>query len=118
MFHHGSRLPSVFRHVVSLGIVCGFRVSASGLAALMIGIVLLAGPTTVVAQRHGGGGGGGAAGSGNNSRPIICLHDCPALREGLSAEDDLKDFRRSIAVQASDEQRAAFVEKRDADTSK
>jgi len=75
----------------------------------MIGIVLLAGPTTVVAQRHGGGGGGGAAGSGNNSRPIICLHDCPALREGLSAEDDLKDFRRSIAVQASDEQRAAFV---------
>src|SRR5208337_2851462 len=109
MFHHGSRLPSVFRHVVSLGIVCGFRVSASGLAALMIGIVLLAGPTTVVAQRHGGGGGGGAAGSGNNSRPIICLHDCPALREGLSAEDDLKDFRRSIAVQASDEQRAAFV---------
>ncbi len=75
----------------------------------MLGIVLLAGPTTVVAQRHGGGGGGGAAGTGNNSRPIICLHDCPALRGGLSAEDDLKNFRHFIAVQATVEQRAAFT---------
>jgi len=75
----------------------------------MFGIVLLAGPITVSAQRHGGGGGGGAAGSGNNSRPIICLHDCPALREGLSTEDDLKNFRRAMAVQATAEQRAAFA---------
>lgn len=109
MFCEGSRLPSVFRHVVSLVIVSGFRVSASGLVTLMLGSVLLAGPTTVVAQRHGGGGGGGTAGTGNNSRPIICLHDCPTPRAGLSAEDDLKNFRRFIAVQATDEQRAAFA---------
>ncbi len=109
MFHEGSRVPSAFSGVVSAVIVSGFRESASGLAALMFGVVLLAGPTTVVAQRHGGGGGGGAGGTGNNSRPIICLHDCPALRGGLSAEDDLKEFRRSIAVQATDEQRAAFA---------
>ncbi|HKM47458.1 MAG TPA: hypothetical protein VJX69_07710 [Terriglobales bacterium] len=83
--------------------------SVSGLAALMFGLVLLAGPPAVVAQRHGGGGGGGAAGTGNNSRSIICLHDCPALRGGLSGEDDLKNFRRSIAVQATEEQRAAFA---------
>jgi len=108
MFYKGS-LPAVFRHVVSWVIVPGFRGSVSGLAALMIGIVLLAGPTTVVAQRHGGGGGGGAPGTGNNTRPIICLHDCPALREGLSAEDDLRNFRRAIAVQATTEQRAAFA---------
>ena len=110
MFHERSRLPAVFRHVVSLVIVSGFHRSASGLAALIFGIVLLAGPTTVVAQRHGGGGGGPAAGGENsNTRPIICLHDCPALRGGLSSEDDLKNFRRSIAVQATDEQRAAFA---------
>ncbi len=110
MLHEENRLPSVFRHVVSLVIVSGFRVSASGLAALMFGIGLLAGPTTVVAQRHGGGGGGGAAGGENsNTRPLICLHDCPALRGGLSAEDDLKNFRHFIAVQATVEQRAAFT---------
>jgi hypothetical protein len=47
-------------------------------------------------------------GGGRNSIPNICVHDCPALREGLSAEDDLKNFRRVIAVQATGEQRAAF----------
>jgi len=74
----------------------------------MFGIALLASPRTALAQ-HGGGGGGGGGGAGRNSTPIICVHDCPALRGGLSAEDDLKNFRRSIAVQATDEQRAAFA---------
>jgi hypothetical protein len=36
------------------------------------------------------------------------VHDCPALREGLSSQDDLKNFRRVIAVQATPDQRAAF----------
>ncbi|MGO9404623.1 MAG: hypothetical protein ACLPVW_14265 [Terriglobales bacterium] len=78
----------------------------------MLAMVLLAGlPRTADAQRHGGGGGGGAGVAGDYSmtRPIICLHDCPALREGLSSEDSLKNFRHIIAVQASAEQRAAFA---------
>jgi hypothetical protein len=41
--------------------------------------------------------------------PVICVYDCPPLRNGLTAEDDLKNFRRAIAVQATAEQRAAFA---------
>ncbi len=62
--------------------------------------------------QHGGGGGGnagGSAGGGRNSIPLICVHDCPALREGLSSEDDLKYFRRVMAMQATADQRAAFA---------
>ena len=95
MFHHGVR-----------------HISASGLAALMLGIALPAVPSTVLAQRGGGGGGGGGgagAGAGGGRNPIICVHDCPALREGLSEKDDLKDFHRVMAVQATAEQRAAFA---------
>jgi hypothetical protein len=40
---------------------------------------------------------------------MICVHDCPALREGLDTEDNLKNFRRAMAVQATAEQRAAFA---------
>ncbi|MGA8541853.1 MAG: hypothetical protein WB566_20280, partial [Terriglobales bacterium] len=36
------------------------------------------------------------------------IYDCPDAREGLNAEDDLKNFRRSMAMQATAEQRAAF----------
>jgi len=80
-------------------------------AALLIllwiaGIALLAAPSLTLAQR---GGGGGNAGGGRNVTPIICLHDCPALRDGLSADDSLKDFHRAMAVQATGEQRAAFA---------
>jgi hypothetical protein len=66
----------------------------------------------VQAQHGGGSGGGGNSGSssgGRNSIPLICVHDCPALREGLSSEDDLRYFRRVMAMQATAEQRAAFA---------
>jgi hypothetical protein len=83
------------------------------MAVLAAGIVLLASSSTVFAQRGGGGGGGGAAAigptGGRNGAPIICLYDCPALRDGLSSEDSLKNFRRVMAVQATEEQRAAFA---------
>jgi hypothetical protein len=85
----------------------GIRTSAPSTAALLAGIALLISPRTMLAQRHGGGEGGG--GGGHGSQPVICVHDCPAVREGLSKEDDLKAFRRAIAVQATDEQRAAFA---------
>jgi hypothetical protein len=81
-------------------------------AALIIGvgIALLASSSTMLAQR-GGGGGAGAIGptGGRNAAPVICLYDCPALRDGLSSEDSLKNFRRVMAVQATEEQRAAFA---------
>ncbi len=83
-----------------------------GITALIVALALLAAPSTMLAQRGGGGGGGGGAalgGGGRNASPIICVHDCPALREGLTAEDSLKNFRRAMAVQATPEQRAAFA---------
>ena len=83
--------------------------SVSGLAALMFGLVLLASPCGGCPAAWGRWGGGAAGGENSNSRSIICLHDCPALRGGLSGEDDLKDFRRAIALQATEEQRAAFA---------
>jgi hypothetical protein len=84
--------------------------SAFRVSLLIAGVVLLAGPARMLAQRGGGGGagGGGGMGGGRNTMPIICVHDCPALRQGMSAEDDLKNFRRVIAVQATADQRAAF----------
>jgi hypothetical protein len=74
----------------------------------MAGIILLGAPTTLLAQR-GGGGGGGGAGGGRNSTPVICVHDCRTPQGGLNSEDNLKDFRRALALQASAEQRAAFA---------
>jgi hypothetical protein len=70
------------------------------LGLLMLGFALLIVPRTVLAQRGGGGG--------RDRIPIICVYDCPEVREGLNAEDDLKNFRRSMAMQATAEQRAAF----------
>jgi hypothetical protein len=81
----------------------------------MLGITLLASPCTMLAQ-HGGGGGGGmggggaaGAGGGRNTTPLICVHDCRTLSEGLDTTDYLKNFRRAMAVQANPEQRAAFA---------
>ena len=95
MFYQGSNFLSL-------------RISAhakrAATTAMTIGFALLIAPRTVLAQRGGGGGGGG----GRNKVPIICVHDCPNEREGLNAEDDLKNFRRSMAMQATAEQRAAF----------
>ena len=68
-------------------------------------ILAIFSPAALFAQRGGGGGRGG----GRDSVPLICVHDCATPREGMSAEDDLKSFRRFIAVQANAEQRAAFA---------
>jgi hypothetical protein len=83
----------------------------------MLGITLLASPCTMFAQHGGGGGGGGGmgggsaagAGGGRNTTPLICVHDCRTLTEGLDTTDYLKNFRRAMAVQANAEQRAAFA---------
>jgi hypothetical protein len=76
----------------------------------------MAAPVTALAQRGGGGGGGANIGDssssgsvGRNSIPLICVHDCPSLREGLNEQDSLRSFRQALAVQATVEQRAAFA---------
>ncbi len=69
-------------------------------AALLVGTVLLCHPGTILAQ-HGGGGGrgmGGAGGAGGAGRP-----------SGVSPKDDLQDFHRLMALQASTEQKAMFA---------
>jgi hypothetical protein len=96
MFHQGTNIFS-FRLSVP-------ATTALGTTTLMLGFALLIAPRTVFAQRGGGGGAGG----GRNRTPIICIYDCPDVREGLNTEDDLKNFRRSMAMQATSEQRAAF----------
>jgi len=66
----------------------------------MVGMALLASPGRMLAQRGGGGGGRGmptGAGAGGS------------LGSGVSDKDDLKDFHQAMAVQATDEQRAAFI---------
>jgi hypothetical protein len=88
-------------------------VTLPGAALLLAGIALLFTSISTLAQRGGGGGNigspGPSAAGGRNVTPIICLHDCPALRDGLSSDDSLKDFHRAMAVQATDEQRSAFA---------
>jgi hypothetical protein len=70
------------------------------MAVLMVGIALLATPNRMLAQRGGGGGRGMGGGGGGvvGGRP-----------DGVSDKDDLKDFHRAMAVQASADQRAAFA---------
>lgn len=68
---------------------------------LLAGVVLLVGPTSAVAQ-HGGGGGGGGRGMGGGSGVGVGRPD------GVSEKDDLKDFHRALALQATPEQIAAF----------
>jgi hypothetical protein len=77
------------------------RLTARPVAALLAGIVLLAGPTSAVAQ-HGGGGGGGGRGMGGGSGAGVGRPD------GVSEKDDLKDFHLALALQATPEQIAAF----------
>jgi len=76
-------------------------------ATLLLAIAVVATPARSLAQRGGGGSGNSGGTAGSNSP--ICVHDCPALREGLNKDDDLKNFRRAMAVQATPEQRAAFA---------
>jgi len=68
-------------------------------AALMVGIALLASPGRTLAQRGGGGGHGMPTGGAGSAGPA----------SGVSSKDDLKDFHQAMAVQATDEQRAAFA---------
>ena len=98
-FHKGTRRPDASAHGVPAFRVSALRISGRGVAELIVTIALLAGPCRMLAQ-HGGGAGngmptGGGAGTG---RP-----------GGVSEKDDLKDFHRAMAVQATDEQRAAFA---------
>jgi len=70
-------------------------------ATLFVGLALLIGPGKILAQHGGGGGGRGMMGTGVGTgagRP-----------DGISEKDDLKDFHRAMAIQATAEQRAAFV---------
>jgi len=70
-----------------------------GVAVLIVGIALLTSPRTMLAQHGGGGGHGIPTGAGGGSgRPA-----------GVSEKDDLKDFHRAMALQATAEQRAAFA---------
>ncbi len=68
-----------------------------------MGIALLANPSKMLAQHGGGGGGGrspmgGGGGTGGGGRP-----------DGVSEKDELKDFHRAMALQATPDQRAAFA---------
>ena len=101
----GDLLCGVRIHAENEFRVAEFRVYTAGLTTLIIAVVLLAGvlanPPRVLAQ-HGGGGGGhgimGGGGAGGAGRP-----------DGVNEKDDLKDFHRAMAVQATEEQRAAFA---------
>jgi hypothetical protein len=111
MFHQTTRLSGVSARRISLPgmAVRMFGLMIGPMVGLMIGVALLTSPRTMLAQRGGGGGGGAGINSGHNTMPIICLHDCPDPRKELNTEDDLKSFHRSIALQATAEQRAAFA---------
>ena len=67
------------------------------IAALLIAAILLASPA--LAQRGGGA---------HVNQPVVCVYDCPAIQT-LTTEDTLKNFRRSMAMQATADQRAAFA---------
>ncbi len=95
----GTRLPGVPAHGVSALSVSAPRISVPGVAVLIVGIALLASPSRTLAQRGGGGGHGMPTGAGTGT----------GLASGVSDKDDLKNFHQAMAVQATDEQRAAFA---------
>jgi hypothetical protein len=64
--------------------------------ALILATALVIAPCKMLAQ-YGGGGGRGMSGGGPN-RPY-----------GVSTKDDLKDFHRLVALQATQEQKTMFV---------
>ncbi|HUD55321.1 MAG TPA: hypothetical protein VMR02_08845 [Terracidiphilus sp.] len=66
-------------------------------ASLLAAILVITTPS--LAQRGGGA---------HVNQSVICVYDCPSI-ETLNTEDTLKDFRRSMALQATAEQRAAFA---------
>jgi len=95
----GTRLPGVSARGVSARSMSAPRISAPGVAVLIIGFALLASPSRLLAQRSGGGGGHGMPTGGGGA----------GLGSGVSEKDDLKNFHQAMAVQATDEQRAAFA---------
>jgi hypothetical protein len=123
MFHPGTRRRCESAHGIPARRVSAFpssfrRRRLPRMAVVMVGIALLASPCRTLAQRGGGGGGGGmgggggagmGSGGGRNTTPMICVHDCGSLSEGLDTTDYLKSFRRAMAVQANPEQRAVFA---------
>jgi hypothetical protein len=78
--------------------------SAPGLAALLVGLALLLSPGRALAQRGGGGGGGGHGMSTGISGGVIGNRP-----DAVSDKDELKNFHRAMAIQATAEQRAAFA---------
>jgi hypothetical protein len=75
------------------------RHASALIPALFIAVIALLAPSPSFAQRGGGG---------HVSKPVICIYDCPDSSV-LVTEDTLKDFRRSMAIQATADQRAAFA---------
>src|SRR5271157_2477590 len=75
-------------------------------ALLIIGMTLLASPSRMLAQRGGGGGGGGMMGGGGGSMSGGAVGSRP---DGVAEKDGLQAFHRAMAVQATPEQRDAFV---------
>jgi len=95
---------------------CGSRVRERGvssvracvLAGLILALALFFAPARSLAQH--GGGGHASPGLGNApQKPIICIYDCRNLTRGddLTGED-LKNFDRIMALQATPEQSSAF----------
>jgi hypothetical protein len=78
--------------------------SSSGLKTVVLGTALLVYPLASFAQHGGGGGriGGTAAGGGGLSSGNRAT--------GIENKDDLRDFHEIMAVQASNEQKAAYAE--------
>lgn len=95
MFHQGTRPCTVLCQSVDPRRNCRRE-----LVLLIATIELLFNPSIVSAQR----------GMGHGSRPLICVHDCSNRGDEARPEDDLKDFNRIMAVQATPEQSAAFVD--------
>jgi hypothetical protein len=80
-----------------------FRVSGWGLKTIVLAAALLAYPCGMFAQHGGGGGhiGGSAAGGAGLSNGNHA--------SGVDSKDDLRDFHQIMAVQASNEQKAAYA---------
>jgi hypothetical protein len=109
MFHQGAPSHSVSAYrVYALRLpafrLSAFRLAVPGVAALIVGLALLISPGNVLAQRGGGGGGGGHGMATGISGGVVGNRP-----DGVSEKDDLKDFHRALAIQATAEQRAAFA---------
>jgi len=104
MFHQGAPPGSVSARGVSTFRLPAFQRSAPGFAALLVGLALLLSPGRALAQRGGGGGGGGHGMSTGISGGVVGNRP-----DAVSDKDELKNFHRAMAIQATAEQRAAFA---------